>query len=253
MNQRRTQLLFGLIFLFTSCGFVISENEALSKNDEALTAYNSGDYEKAIQIFKEAIKSPQLSLRNKAKIYRNIANTFFEIGEADSSIHYSQLAANCFKEDSYEFLVNTADIQLISEDIDGAVLNLWKAYTLKPDELEVNNSLGLIYLGDYGDDFSDPERALDYNLKAFEINKDRVTEDVLARNYFEIGDYKNAEIHFTKLRSQFPDMVDYPFSLGMIKYHQGKMQEADELFEHVLATDSSLIEVIETFKDNIEN
>lgn len=231
----------------------MSENEALSKNDQALIAYNSGDYEKAILTFKEAIKSPQLSLRNKAKIYRNIANTFFEIGETDSSIHYSQLAANCFKKESYEFLVNAADIQLISEDIDGAVLNLWKAYTLKPEELEVNNSLGLIYLGDYGDDFSDPERALEYNLKAFEINKDRVTEDVLARNYFEIGDYKNAEAHYTKLRSQFPDMLNYSFSLGMIKYHQKKIPEANDLFELVMAVDSSYIYLIEDFKNELEN
>jgi len=130
-----------------------------------------------------------------------------------------------------------------------ALDNLNLAYDKNPNEVEVNNSLGLIYLGDYGIEFLDAKKALKYNQKAFDINKDRITEDVLGRNYFELGDYNSAEKHFEKLSVEHPDILPYKLNLGMIKFKLSKRKEADNLFDIVVKADSNMIYTIKAFKD----
>jgi tetratricopeptide (TPR) repeat protein len=227
--------------------------EALAKNDLALVKYNSANYDEAIILFKEAVESPGISIATKEKIYRNLAHAFSAIESVDSSLHYSEMAANCFEKGSYEFLVNSADVLLLKGEVKNALRLLKKAYIQEPSGIDVNNSLGLIYLGDYGEEFANETKALKYNLKAFQVNKDRPTEDILARNYYYLEDYINAEKHFSNLRNQFPDMLDYPLNLGMIKYHQKNIREANDLFDLIIAADSSYIDLIQDFKDEMED
>lgn len=230
----------------------MTEMEAIKKNEQGLAELNAGHFDKAIISFKEAIKSPKLSTETRAQIYRNIAQTFSEMKQQDSSIHYSTLAANCYDKNSYEYLVNISDVEIVTGQTADAIVKLQKAVKMKPNELAANNTLGLIYLGDYGLEFADPEKALKYNKKAFEINKDRITEDVLGRNYFEIGDYPNAEIHYSKLKNEHPDILPYSLNLGMIKYKLKKFKDAELLFDTVIKADSNMVYVIEAFKDENE-
>jgi len=245
-------LIIGFIFILASCGQVMTEVEALKNNSKGLSELSQGQFEVAIKSFKEAIQSPQLSIETRAAIYRNIAQTFIEMQLQDSAIHYSSLAANCYKKDSYDYLVNMADIEILTGKTNSALEKLKTAYTLKPNEVAVNNTLGLIYLGDYGIEFQNIESALPYNKKAYEINNDRITEYVLARNYYELGQYDIAEIHFTNLNRKYPDYLLHPLSLGMVKYRLNDKKSAEQLWEKVLKNDSSYYFVIESFKKENE-
>ncbi len=242
-------IFISIIFSLTSCGQFKTEIEAIKKNEQGLNELNSGQFDKAIISFKEAINSPKLSIETRAQIYRNIAQTFSEKELQDSSIYYSRLAADCYDKNSYKYLVNIADIDLLTGQTKDALDNLNLAYSKNSNGLEVNNSLGLIYLGDYGLEYMDTKKALKFNKKAFEINKDRITEDVLGRNYFELGDYKNAEKHFEKLSAEYPNILPYLLNLGMIKFKLNKHNEADKLFELVVNADNDMIYIIEAFKD----
>lgn len=245
----RILILLSIVLTIASCGQALTEIDALVKNDKGLSELNSGQFDKAIISFKEAIESTNLSIETRAKIYRNIAQTFIAKNQQDSSIYYSQLAANCYEKGSYEFLVNTADINLMTGKTEEALNNLKIAYAKKPDGLEVNNSLGLIYIGEYGFEFLDAEKALPFNKKAFKINKDRITEDVLGRNYFELEDFVMAESIFDKLSIEYPEIVLYKINLGIIKFKLNKRAEADKLFAEAVKADSTMTYVIKAFKE----
>ena len=234
--------------LLFSCNPRSSESDALKKNHEGINYMNDGKYEKALAAFYEAIKSDGLKGDSKGTVYRNIALTFQQLDNQDSSIHYYTIAAKTFRKNSYDYLVNMANVDMLTNKTGNAITKLLKASALSPEDLSVNNSLGLIYLGYYGEEFTDPERALPYNKTAFDISNSRMTEDLLARNYYQLGKYEIAEMHFDNIHVRYPDNVLYTLNNGMTKYKLKKTAEAELLFKKVLEQDSSYKGTIENFK-----
>lgn len=248
MKTIRLQLFLPLLLL-TSCVQILTEVDALDKNEQGVIALGQGNFENAIKYLKEGITSPYLTVETRATIYRNIAQTYIEMQVQDSAIHYSTLAADCYDKDSYAYLVNIADVEILTDNTSSALEKLKKAYSLRPNDVAVNNTLGLIYLGDYGLEFQDLENALVFNKKAFEINLDRTTEYVLARNYYELGHFAKAERHFEDLYQWYPDNLLHPLSLGMVKYKLNAKNMAEQLWSEVLEADSSYYYIIESFKE----
>ena len=243
-------MIAGLLLFLFSCQDMPSEADAIKKNEEGINHMNEGKYELALVDFNEAIKNPGLTLISKGTIYRNIALTYHELNKLDSSIHFSTLAAKCFKKNSYDYLVNMANVDLLTGKTSVGLVKLIKAAAMEPDDLSVNNTLGLIYLGDYGEEFADPEKALPYNKKAFEVNSSRVTEDILGRNYYDLEKYELAEMHYERIHEQYPNELNYTLNMALIKYKLKKTSDAELLFNKVIAQDSSYRETIELFKDN---
>lgn len=247
MNKSLGKLTLALLVALSSCVQVVTEIEANVKNAQGVEELNAGKYENAVASFKEAIKSPNLSKETRAQIYRNIAQAFIDMEQFDSSIQYSTLAANCYDKNSYEYLVNIADVEIMTGKTSNALVRLQKAQRIKPDEVAANNTLGLIYLGDYGEEFIDLEKALVYNTNAFRINDDRTTEYVLARNYYDLMQFKNSEKHYENLYKKYPDNVLHPLSLGMVKYKLNKKDEAKILWKEVEKLDTSYNSFIQEF------
>jgi tetratricopeptide (TPR) repeat protein len=243
-------ILMGLLCFVFSCRDMPGEEDAIKKNQEGINHMNEGKYELALVDFNEAVKNPGLTLTSKGTIYRNIALTYHELNKLDSSIHFSTLAAKCYKKNSYDHLVNMANVDILTGKTGIALAKLLKAAAMEPDDLSVNNSLGLIYLGDYGEEFADPEKALRYNKKAFELSTSRITEDILGRNYYDLGNYELAEMHYERVHEQYPNELNYSLNLGMIKYKLKKTEEAEQLFDQVIEEDNSYKETIDLFKDN---
>lgn len=237
--------------LASSCSQVVSEIEAIKMNNRGLIELNSGRHKEAINLFQEAIVSKSLSTNTRSTIYRNIAQVYMDMQVQDSAIHYSTLAATCYPTNTYDFLVNMADVHILKGKINPAINTLNKAYKMKPNDLAVNNSLGLIYLGEYDYEYMDVEKALPFNKKAFEINQDRNTEYVLAKNYFELGRFSDAEVHFKNLYIQYPENLDHAMFLGMTKYQLNNKKQAEELWNEVLAVDSSYLWIIESYKEEL--
>lgn len=239
-------LAFGLF----SCNQFPTEADALKLNEAGIILMNEGKYEQAIASFKEAIQNSGLNTNSKGNIYRNMALAYHEQTIIDSAVHYSTLAAKCFYKNSYDYLVNMAYVDILVGKTGIAKSKLLKAETINSEDMAVNNILGLIYLGDYGAEFTDLEKGLRYNKKAYEINGSRGTEDILARNYYELGEYENAEVHYDHVYSKYPGIVIYALNTGLTKYKLKKKFDADLLFKKVLAMDSSYKETIEIFKAN---
>ncbi len=241
-------LITGFIICLVSCNPRSAKKDALAKNEEGVSYMNAGNYELALKAFREAVADTKISQASRGAIYRNLALTYTALDLRDSSFHYSTLAAKCFPKNSYNYLVNMADIELMTGKVSSALAKLLTAARIDPDDMAVNNALGLIYLGEYDDDHTDLDKALSYNKKAFNISGDRSTEDILGRNYYLLEDYDNAEMHYDNLLEKYPDIAIYPYYAGMTKYKLKKTKDAEDLFEKAVAMDTIYKEYIENFK-----
>jgi tetratricopeptide (TPR) repeat protein len=247
MNKLLNYLMFVLTLLLFSCGEMISERDAIKINQQGIDLMNSGKYEEALRAFLKAVNSPRLSKDSKGTIYRNIALTYNGLVKKDSAVHFSTLAAKCYRKNSFYYLVNLADVDILTGKISNALARLLKAKKINTDEMSVNNSLGLIYLGEYDESVADLDKALIYNSRAFELNSGRVTEEVLGRTYYKMENYEKAEYHYEHLVKNYPDILSYSMDIGMIKIKLKKNEEADKLFEKLIAKDSSYKETINVF------
>ncbi len=247
------------LFLYSICGSLLllaacmegtKQEDPIALNEQGVQLINDGKHEEALQTFLKAIKSPKLSKEYKGTIYRNIGITYNQLNKMDSAIHFSTLASKCYRKNSFDYLVNAADVDLLRGKTALALSKLLRAVESDPNEMTVNNTLGLIYLGEYDEAFIDLDKALKYNLRAFETNGGRLIEEVLARNYYRLENYEQAEVHLEHLHQNYPDMVSYTLDMGMAKHKLKKKKEADKLFDEVIAKDSSYRETIDIFKED---
>lgn len=230
-------ILFLVVTLFLSCNEVLNEIEAVSNNELGIEYLNKGKIEEAIVLFRDAYKLTSKK-EFKTDYLRNLAVAFHEINQLDSSRIYFFKAATINELNSLNYLINMADVDLIDGNIFEAISKLEKAIEKGGEGLQTYNSLGLVYYGHYGLEYQNFDKAIEYNKRAYEINNDRITEDLLARTYFEADFLDEAEHHFLKLNNTYPDFLDYYYYLGLIKYEKGKIDEAKYLLNIVVQKDS---------------
>lgn len=250
MKKLRFYSIIFLSLLIASCMERKAEESPLEMNQQGVQLINDGKQEDALKVFLKALQNKKLSKDYKGTIYRNIAITYTQLGKKDSAIHFSTLAAKCYRKNSYDYLVNAADVDLLRGKAASGLSKLLKAQNLDPSDMAVNNMLGLLYMGEYDESLTDLDKALEYNLKAFDISGTRIIEEVLARNYYSMKNYEKAQLHYEHLHQNYPDMVSYTLDVGMTKYKLKNKKEADKLFDEAIARDSSYRETIDLFKDN---
>lgn len=240
----------GLPLILFSCLQNNRKEDPIALNEQGILLTNDGKHELALQAFLKAIKDQKLSKNTRGTIYRNIALTYNQLNKKDSAIHFSTIAAKCYRRNSYEYLLNAAEVDLLRGKTAPALSKLLKAQGSSPNEMTVNNTLGLIYLGEYDESFVDLEKALACNLKAYDISGSRNIEEVLALNYYKLENYEKAELHYENLHQKFADIISYTLNTGMAKHKLKKGDEANKLFAEVIAKDSSYQETIDIFKEN---
>jgi len=240
------------VLSLTACEPFQNEKKAIELNKKGLDYYNQGDPIRALQLMTEARNTPHISKATLGNVLRNISVVFVSMEGTDSALFYSREAATCYEEGTYDYLINMADVNLYEADYAGAIDKLNQALDKNPDDATVHNSLGLIYIGEYDESFTDLEKALPHNKKAFEILRDRNTEYVLAMNYLDLEGYEQAEFHLRNLTSRYSDMPDQYCLLGMAQFSLGKYTEAELNWSQALAMDSSYQYVIELYRETDE-
>ncbi len=219
-----------LFFVMSLTGCLVNADEdATLTNNKGLAYLDARNYDSALILFKKAANTKGISAKNKVNMLRNLAITFSEMEETDSAKIFFKKAAETSSKNSYEYLVNMADVFLLEENIPQAISSLQAAWDIDNQKVDVNNNLGLIYLGEYGQAYLNPDKALRYNLKAFAVNKDRNTQFVLGKNYYLLKKYDKALEIFKQLRQQYPTHISYLTSLILIQEDAGNAAEAEKL------------------------
>lgn len=172
---------------------------------EAERLHDDGQSEQAIAKFEQLIASPLASDSQKAYALRYISLGYYELGDYPRSGEYAAKAAAFYPEGSYDYLVNMADAELMLGKVPEAVVRLKQAIALAPRKLAANNVLGLVYLGDNGEQYVDYHKALVYNQAAYEIEPGRITRIVLVRNLLGLQEFEQAKSHLLQLRERYAD------------------------------------------------
>ena len=226
------------LFATVACGSLKNNDyKAKELNRYALHYFDIEQYDTALSLFWQAIAMPGVNDPMRGSIIRNLAQVYYELEQVDSAIYYSKQAAGYYDEGSFEHLINLADVDLYSNDTRNALEKLEKAYAIDATDLSVNNALGLIYMGNYGDAFTDFKKALPYNQTAYDERQDRISEMVLAQNYVDLGDYAAAEQHYRNIYDGYDFLAESPYYLGLVMHYQGDTLAATQYFKETMAID----------------
>lgn len=211
--------------------------EIKKNNKEGLACLNRGQYAEAIQKFEKAYNSGSLSINDKIKLLRNLAVAYEHDGNLEQAVLKYNEAAEMASPQSYMHNICKADAYMLEGELKNAVEYLNLAVIQNPDVFIPYNNLGLIYIGVYGDGLIDLDKALKYNLKAWELNGDINTQFILGKNYYLLNDYQKAEPHLSKVTGDVPQQPEYHYYLGLTQYYLGKKSEGvDHLTTAVMSS-----------------
>src|SRR5690606_4317039 len=121
-----------------SCISFSDDNEAHSKNEMGMKYLNNGQLDLAIIEFRNAANAT-MDKKNKTTFLRNLAIAFHESGDLDSSKFYSLIAASLHDNQTYDYLINMADVNMIDGNINQAISKLKKAIEIGGVRIEPYN------------------------------------------------------------------------------------------------------------------
>ena len=241
-----------VVIVILAIGFILysfvrrRKNSSGKYNDTGLYYLDKAMYREAIEEFKNAAELESESNERKVMYLRNVGLAYHELDEYESAFYYKKEALKYCELNSYNYFIQKGDIGILTNDIDSAIINLRKALHINPEKLEANNSIGLIYLGDYGEVYENLEKALFHNKKTNQLHNDSVTKNVLARTYYLMKEYEKAEVLFREILQKNGDDLNSKFSLAMVCYYRDNREEAKRLFKEIFAEDRAYIDGIET-------
>ena len=178
-------------------------------------------------MFQKALQISGIANKLRVTFSRNLAVAYEQSDNPDFAYkYYNEAAAMATDNNPLMHHICKAEAFMVAGNIANAIENLNIAYEMNNDSFIANNNLGLIYLGSYGVEFQNLEKALKHNLKSWELQKDVSTQSVLGKNYFILKEYEKAEYYYSGVLEVIPDHPEFHYYLGLIKYNLGKKTEA---------------------------
>jgi tetratricopeptide (TPR) repeat protein len=228
IEMKKTLAILLLSFLVSSCS-IIAKKQGEELNQKGLDYLSTLQYREAVNCFKGVSSMSFIDTETKVLAYRNEAIAHSYLAEIDSARQCFLAAAELNDKKSYAYLVNISDVYIIDKKIDKAIGCLKQAITYKKDDFMVYNNLGLIYLGEYGPEYMDYDKALFYNKKVYEMTPDITTKYTLAQSYYRKEEYPAAEKYFTELLEAAPENTDYMIYQVYVKEGLKKTDEVEAL------------------------
>ena len=163
----------------------------------------------------------EISESLQATIFRNMSIAFQNLEISDSASFYSQKGYEVAPRNSYIFYINRADYNLLNNNIHSAIQDLKSAKALDPNQMEVYHTLCLIYSGEYGDAYFEPQLSEFCAKRSVKLKPSNETKEQLGSIFFQNEKYVDAVKIFTELYSKEPSNKRYEFFLGQSLYFAG--------------------------------
>ncbi len=208
-----------LCLIFVSCR-EISDPKAELLFKAGTKYLTKNEYKPALLEFRRALNL-EISESLQATIFRNMSIAFQNLNISDSASFYSQKGYEIAPSDSYIFYINRAEYNLLNNDIHKAIQDLKNAKRLDPNQMEVYHTLCLIYSGEYGDAYFEPQLSEFCAKKSVKLKPSNETKEQLGSIYFQNEKYVDAVKIFTELYSKEPTNKRYEFFLGQSLYFAG--------------------------------
>ncbi len=191
--------------------------------------YAQRDYLKAKKWFLRAYKVGAMSLANQTQL----GYICLRLGELEDARKYLTPCVSKTQRGS-EPRNQVKNLMALIEWKEG---NLTEAIDILEDVMYDGFETSVVYenLGIFYNLAEDKEKALSFNLKAFEYNSDsHIICDNLAESYALLGQYEKAAEHYKALVEQEPRFPEAYYGYGKVLLALGRKDEAIALIEQAL-------------------
>ncbi|MCK5044464.1 tetratricopeptide repeat protein [Candidatus Parcubacteria bacterium] len=179
-----------ILVILAVIGFGIYGNldeGSITKNNEALTSFDSGDSQAAINQFQQAAQDATTN-ETKINVIKNLGYVHATEGQYEEALTSFGEALGLVKQDSFDHYLISGEIALLQFKPNAALLSFNKAYELSPTDFQINNSLALFYLDieEIAPQYTDYPKALSYAKKArkYDVEKSEISKQNLAIAHF---------------------------------------------------------------------
>lgn len=161
------------------------DKDSISKNNEGLTSFDSGDSQTAINQFQQASKD---AITNDTKIntLKNLGYVYATEGQNDLALSTFNEAFALASEGTFDYYLISGEIALLEGKPNAAQLSYNKAYQISPNEFQINNALAMFYLDleEIAPQYKDYKKALAYAQRAYDLSKLEIAKQNLAIAYY---------------------------------------------------------------------
>ena len=186
-----TVFVGGLILLRVIFGATNSiDKAAVDKNNSALTAYDSGNSDQAITQFQQA-SHDAVSNNTKINSLKNLGYVYATEGKTDLALNTFKEALALTSTNSFDYYLISGRIALFENKPNSALLAYNQAYTMDSENFQINNALTLFYIDMEGvhPEYVDYKKALNYALKASQLDNSNLSKKNLALAYYFTENY----------------------------------------------------------------
>jgi len=187
-----TGKLVGIIIIFLVVGLGIwgsMDEEAIRSNDEAISSFDSGDSQSAINQLERA-SNEAVGRDTKLNTLLNLGYVYSSELQYDQALQAFREALTYASEGSFEHFLISGEVALLERKPNAAQISYNKAYELRPSDFQINNALNLFYLDLEGvaPYYVDYPRALTHAQKAYDVStsdvKNIATQNLAIAHFF---------------------------------------------------------------------
>lgn len=187
-----------------------TRSNAKLRAEKGVQAYNNGDFENAVAFYNEALAIGDFEDTNSVTILMNLALAYEALDDSTNAIRTYRIIQSKTPPKSALFNVAESKVALLGEymDVNKAIIALNNAIKLEPNNFEANNVLSLIYMGEYGNEFTDFNTALAYNKKMIQIAPDNINVQInLAITNIALGKLSDAKNQLQLILEKQPELI----------------------------------------------
>jgi tetratricopeptide (TPR) repeat protein len=244
----KIKLILGFAAILVSILFAVYSNLSQVYAILGNRRFEAGDLEGTNHWYKKALKLKDCKPKTKTS-YGYLLLKSKKLEEADAVLREVEKLKLDAKDDS-QLKMTYALVKWKSGHIDEAITMLEYVYT-NYKCTTVYESLGYLYILD-----NRLEKALEFNLEAFDYNPDsKVTNDNLGETYYYLGDLDKALEVYEKLIPKNPIFPEPYFHYALTLKEKNNPEKALEMFEKALTFKEVFLSNLthEDIKKEIEN
>jgi len=183
-----------IIVAFIGWGVYSSQDDAvIEKNNNAISNFDSGNSEQAINQFQEASRDA-VSNENKINTLKNLGYVYATEGQNDLAVSTFNEALALAPADSFDYYLIAGEVAMLESKPNAALLAYNKAYAKDSNNFQINNALALFYmdLDSNATQYMDYKKALQYAQRATQLTDLQIAKQNLGMAYYFNENYPQA-------------------------------------------------------------
>lgn len=214
LNATTFKFTLAIVIIFALClvgHFSSLDDEIIAKSNELIDTFNKGGGDVASQM--ENLAESASSTKNKVEMYKNAGYTYSSGMDETKAKDSFKKALELVDESSFDYYLISAEIAVLENKARVALYNYEKAYEMNPNDFQVNNGLGLFYLGitDASEQFTDYNKSLVYFKNIYKPSStNNILKENMAMAYYFLEDFDSALPLFLEVsESSIDKNLDY--------------------------------------------